>query len=383
MKRVTTLLAVCAAIAAPHADAATPEERATSLTVRITTADNEGAGVIFHRDGDTVYIMTARHVVATSAPRPVVNVYFAQARNLAMSATVEPQQSERLDLAVLKVVAPQRSVGELDFSALGKVDSLTRGAQVYPVGHVSDQLRWWHPTSPVALSRRLGDQLTFEAGISKMTGFSGGGLFDSGWGLIGLISEDSPPETFALSIDAVLDQLRRWQYQVSLSPAGTRGPLPPGGVTFGTENFIYTPPLGWATIAQPDGSIILKKPDISPVMIILMPAQPLSRRFEDIFQDNLNNIPPQTLTTRAVTQRAQEGFNYRFVEGTMLMNIGGVTKPIMDQMHFLYIAFDPVGRYESVLYLADRYNFEPDRKFFDDFLLSLDFKNSQAERTRR
>jgi hypothetical protein len=33
-----------------------------------------------------------------------------------------------------------------------------------------------------------------------------------------------------------------------------------------------------------------------------------------------------------------------------------------------------------VLYIANRYRFEVDRKIFDEFLLSLDFRNSQAQR---
>src|SRR5262249_15017551 len=97
-------------------------------------------------------------------------------------------------------------------------------------------------------------------------------------------------------------------------------------------------------------------------------------------EENLNRIPPLRLTTRAVTKQAKEGFHYRLVEGTTAVDFGGITKPIMEEMHFIYMGFDPVGRYESVLYMANRYYFEVDRKIFDDFLLSLDFRNSRAQR---
>ena len=363
--------------------ATTTEQQAMNLTVRVTSPIGEGTGVIFHRDGNTVYIMTARHVVNgdSAAQRPTVSVYFNQARAEAFSATVDAQQSERLDLAVLRVSVPARILGDLDFHALGDTERLARGNQVYPLGHLNDRLYWWHPATPVILSRRLGDQITFESPASKMTGFSGGGLFDSEWGLIGLIAEDSPPETFALSIDAVLDQLRRWRYDVSLSRAAdTRRPITPGGVSFGTGNVIYTTPLGWATIEQPDGSIVLRKPSVTDTLIVILPGQPLSRRFEDMFQEGLNKIPPQTLTTRTTTIQADEGFHVRFVEGTTLVNLGGLTKPEMGQMNFIYMGFDPVGRYESVIYLSNRYEFEVDRKIFDEFLRSLDFRNSQDER---
>jgi hypothetical protein len=374
-------------LSAVASSAATPEERATALTVLVETSHGEGTGIIFHRDGDTVYIMTASHVVETSPSTRdrTANVFFNRARSQPFSATVAPQQSNSFDLAVLKVTAPARVVGDLDFRALGDENRRAKGNQVYPLGHLNPRLRWWHPATPVLLSRVLGDQLTFETGTSKMTGFSGGGLFDSEWGLIGMIVEDSPPETFALSIRAVLDQLRRWQYEVSLhgGTAGIRDSqtvVTPGGTSFGTGNVIYTPPLGWVALEQPDGSIVLKKPDASFSIIMILPGTALTRRFEDMFDEGVRSIPPISLTSRPTTQRAQEGFNYRFVEGVTQVNMGGLTKPTMVPMNFLYMGFDPVGRYESVIYMSTRYVFEVDRPLFDEFLRSLDFRNAAAAR---
>jgi hypothetical protein len=47
-------------------------------------------------------------------------------------------------------------------------------------------------------------------------GYSGGGLFDSNWLLVGMIRAVDPPFGYAISIDQIVAQLKDWGYPVNL-----------------------------------------------------------------------------------------------------------------------------------------------------------------------
>src|ERR1700722_13297741 len=57
-----------------------------------------GAGIIISASADSIRVLTAAHVVAKAAS---VNVYFYSDRVVAYPATVLPNSSDALDLAVL------------------------------------------------------------------------------------------------------------------------------------------------------------------------------------------------------------------------------------------------------------------------------------------
>jgi hypothetical protein len=55
---------------------------------------------------------------------------------------------------------------------------------------------------------------------------------------------------------------------------------------------------------------------------------------------------------------------------------------LMQEMYFLFMAADPVDRYESFIYTNDHYSFQADRPAVDKFVESLDYRNSLEQRQR-
>jgi hypothetical protein len=67
----------------------------------------------------------------------------------------------------------------------------------------------------------------------------------------------------------------------------------------------------------------------------------------------------------------------------MTPNGGGITNPRPQRIKFLYMACDPVGRYESFIYLNDEYMFDRRRDVLNRFVASLNFRNSIEAQRRR
>ena len=177
-----------------------------------------GSGIIFAREKDQLYIVTANHVVRSGG---------ADARNLhirlkpwpdkVFEARLLPQSDRELDLAALTVndlAAQGVNVCKLSLDRLADPATVKRGEEVYPVGNPNG-VAWGMPVMPDAISDATGDSVTFQSTLIAR-GHSGGGLLGTSGQLIGMIQADEPPYGRALGMGKVLEVLRAWNLPVQL-----------------------------------------------------------------------------------------------------------------------------------------------------------------------
>jgi len=208
-------------------------EVAKQLIVHVIGYFNEsgveelGAGIIFGATEERVYIATADHVLRYQGQvaDEVRVVFRAHPEELVVADrdTAHPQ----LDLAVVSV--PRRWVrafesGPPAFDRRGDVGALKSGDRVTPMGCPNGEC-WTPPTTPDRLFAKGRFSLSFES-VSITTGYSGGGLFNEWWEVVGMITdrEGQIARADAIPIDMVLESVADWGYPVDLrKPAVPRG----------------------------------------------------------------------------------------------------------------------------------------------------------------
>jgi alpha-tubulin suppressor-like RCC1 family protein/S1-C subfamily serine protease len=210
-----------------------PEETVRQLVVRVESEVGFGSGIIVGTRSDTLFIVTANHVVRRG---PVgadsVDVRFRWQPDGSVRATLLPNADDSLDLALL-VVSPLSSVppdpgaragragidirfdgGALPFDRLGDLDALGRGDPIYLLGHPNG-LPWRINTIPERFIGRRGESLDFESNLLAR-GHSGGALLNEDREVIGLLKSDQAPYGEAVSLYAIARRLEAWGYPVDL-----------------------------------------------------------------------------------------------------------------------------------------------------------------------
>jgi ankyrin repeat protein len=198
------------------------------ITGKFGNTDTFGAGIIFGREKDRLYITTANHVVRKGT-EAVQNLQI-QLRGLPgtpLEATLLKSADPRRDLAVLSVERLSQDgidVCAVPFGRLSESTAARRGAEVYPVGNPNG-VPWSMPVVPDRIAQIVGDHFLFQSQfISK--GHSGGGLLDERGTLIGMIQNDEPPFGWAIQIDKVMQVLQGWGYPVHLRATVKSGKSP-------------------------------------------------------------------------------------------------------------------------------------------------------------
>lgn len=180
-----------------------------------------GAGVIFSREKDRLYIVTANHVVRSrGAAATQLTVRLRVKPETKLPARLLENFDPSLDLAVLSVenLAEQGiQVCSLSLDRLASPGSAERGDSVFPVGDPNG-IAWVMPVQPGAISDVSSGNILFESSLIAH-GHSGGGLLNDSAQLIGLIQADEPPYGRALSFEKIVSVLERWKYSIDL---GTR-----------------------------------------------------------------------------------------------------------------------------------------------------------------
>jgi hypothetical protein len=178
-----------------------------------------GAGIIFSREKDAIYVVTANHVVRSAgitATQLTVQLHNAPGKKL--RAELTEHFDPALDLAVVSVHNPSAQgvdmCGVSLVYQLAPVGSEKRGDSVYPLGDPNGEA-WALPVRPDAISEIQNGEITFESSLIAK-GDSGGGLLNDQGGFVGLIQADEPPYGRALSFEKVLKVLTDWKYSVDL-----------------------------------------------------------------------------------------------------------------------------------------------------------------------
>jgi ankyrin repeat protein len=195
-------------------------EQSSRLIVMIEGENTMGAGIIFGRQDDRIYIATANHVVRKGREAGHLKVLFRGLPEKWLEARLLEHFDSDLDLAVISV---ENAAGHgIDFCGL-PVDrlleaiELKRGDAVYPVGYPG-AAPWGMPVAPDRVAQLIGKQITFQSAFIS-TGHSGGGLLNEQGELIGMIRADQPPFGVAVRFEAILQKLRQWGFPVQLRTA--------------------------------------------------------------------------------------------------------------------------------------------------------------------
>jgi ankyrin repeat protein/S1-C subfamily serine protease len=195
-------------------------ERTSQLIVMIETENTLGAGIVFGRQNDRIYIATANHVVRKAGEAAHPKVLFRAMPEKWFAAVPSEHFDSTLDLAVISV--ENAAAHELDFCSLpidrlGDNDTLKRGDGVYPVGYPGGA-PWGMPVAPDRIAQMVGKRITFQSAFIS-SGHSGGGLLNEQAELSGMIRADQPPFGVAIRMESILQRLRQWGLPVQLRNA--------------------------------------------------------------------------------------------------------------------------------------------------------------------
>jgi hypothetical protein len=194
--------------------AGTAAEELNNLIVmikcQIAGDDKTGAGIIFGKRGNRLYIATANHVVRSGTD---------EAQNLRVllrwmpgewkTAVLLDNADSGLDLAVLGLdLDPSRASPELQWDQLADPRSLRSGDSVYSVGYPGGR-PWYNSVTPDRFSRNSRDSILFES-TSISPGDSGGALLNERRRIVGLIREIGAPNGRAVNIQSVIETLKDW-----------------------------------------------------------------------------------------------------------------------------------------------------------------------------
>ncbi len=262
--RVALVLAVAASspLAAQSTRIMPGDAKAMIVRVTSTFASGRvepGSGIVVGATQDSLYVVTAWHVVATSRDTAsTVRVTFFPGDSGDAPGQVSHLGSPSFDVAVVAV--PRDSARRFTIPPLDRLGSsvnLRFGDPVRPAGCPNGTC-WTNLADP---DRVIG---TDRHGVSIQSdavkpGSSGGALFDAYWELVGLVTELDPPRADAVAIERVMEQLAFWHVPTTLR----RAALPRAGYrnTLGGQLFASTPtgfnrlPAGRGSFEHRTGSL--------------------------------------------------------------------------------------------------------------------------------
>jgi sulfatase modifying factor 1 len=178
-----------------------------------------GAGIVISASADSIRVLTAAHVVAKATG---LKIYFYSDRAVAYTATVLPNASDGLDLAVLEVLRPgsRPLPGNIPQLATRERNTLQLTEHIWTVDS-----EWI--TVPDNVTRLDHDfntqQFEYTRGATN-DGFSGGGVFDDDGRLVGIHDEGAAGGQYAVAVklDSAVEVLAALGHDTpNLAPAGT------------------------------------------------------------------------------------------------------------------------------------------------------------------
>jgi hypothetical protein len=203
---------------------AASEQQVAPLVVMIRgkfpPTETIGAGVIVGVASDSLYIATANHVVrgerALGGEAPVaqdVEVQLHWLRGEWQRARVlDDSFDESLDLAVIRVPgASQLAIPKLPWASFLSEEALVNGEPVAPIGYPSG-MPWFLPKQPHVISSVSPQVIRTEGAL--VSGYSGGALLTTDWGIAGLVLRTGTLLNDILPIDVALRRIRDWGHEI-------------------------------------------------------------------------------------------------------------------------------------------------------------------------
>jgi S1-C subfamily serine protease len=180
-----------------------------------------GAGILFYQGNGKSYVATAAHVVAQAnnpESKASIQAEFRPKLGEPLPAKLvrysAPSNGEGLDLAVLEVDnAPK--IGDQEGLNVMLPDGFEAQDEAYIIGNMN--ARDWRTTEPESVVKASPRELRLKS-QEVNNGASGGGVFDSGGALLGMVVKDENPLAIALPINLLLEKIKEWNLPVGLQP---------------------------------------------------------------------------------------------------------------------------------------------------------------------
>lgn len=195
-------------------------ERVYDLVVMIESDIGLGAGIIFGRKANNIFIATANHVVRRGpqeASELRVQLKTSPGKWIPASLAPDFDAHSDIDLAVLQIEDFEDHVKDfcaLPLDRLAPHNGLQRGDRVYPVGYPHGA-SWASPIEPDLLADATGELISFQSSFIEQ-GSSGGALINDQGELVGMIKNDKPPFGVAVKCARIFSTLRTWGYPIQL-----------------------------------------------------------------------------------------------------------------------------------------------------------------------
>src|SRR5262245_23838893 len=223
------------------------------IEARLGDRTENGFGFIVGQRGETLYIVTAYHVVAdpqdVGAAHPAtVNIELFDHQGEMQPATLLGTHDVAHDLAVLTVRSPPRF--RWFYTCEGNAEHQKVMTNVWFVGRSQG---WFVPPSPGNISSDMPvDERIDIDQLSIRPGSSGAPLVASS-GIIGMVLRDSADQAQALTIGFIKARFRQWNHPWFLRQAGDTGapPAAPPHFPGGPEYATYTDPIYGFTVPYP------------------------------------------------------------------------------------------------------------------------------------
>ena len=204
-----------------NSPAQTPPEAelAKNLIVKVTGENIQGSGIVFGRQGSVLFIATANHVVRPGRQKVKdLRVEFAFWPE-ALEAKLSDKFDRQLDLALLLVNLEKSFLSDtltqeaLPLSQEHYARDIDQNDKVYPIGHPPAQ-DWFVPPAAALVTAVEGEKIQFYFQCDQ--GYSGGGLFNENWDLVGMIRAFNPPLCQANGFHRLQATLKKWRSVVNL-----------------------------------------------------------------------------------------------------------------------------------------------------------------------
>jgi ankyrin repeat protein len=187
-----------------------------AITGQIGNTPVFGAGIVFAREKNRLYIATANHVVRQGGTEAgSLQVKLRNWPDKLLKATLLPQSDGQLDVAAVTVeglVANGVDPCALSLDRMAPPEAVKRGVEVFPIGNPNG-VPWTVPVRADDILDVRDNQVIFES-TRIARGHSGGALLGTSGLLMGMIQADEPPNGRALGMGTLMRVLEGWKLPV-------------------------------------------------------------------------------------------------------------------------------------------------------------------------
>ncbi len=221
--RFLTLISMGISVNLLKGQVANPIQNLRNFVVKIHTLDEFGdeeigTGILYAGQGGESFVITARHVVYDEEYRRYgqeIQIYDLNNPQRALPAKVVKEDVD-LDLCLLQLNG--NPLGNKDLLCVAQLDQMETQSEVICIGHGAGRpwmVNQQNQITELAFSLPKGKEY-MATGLFTISsngiypGYSGGPVFDSNHGLIGMLTNRGDGVALGIRISIILDRIKKW-----------------------------------------------------------------------------------------------------------------------------------------------------------------------------